>query len=224
MGYVVFRRFRKSRDVFELLVQHIELGVRACEKVIEELMSRDERHRIESLAAEVDALEKHGDELAAEVTRILVHSSIPLTMYGDMHKLIDMIDNILDELYFIAQEINRGRRANLDSNTIVVEIYQDLASMMAVAKLAVDKLRELMSIAMEDVEKAKALGREVDRLEDRVDELRNGIIDKIYSLREKLDSLAIYHLIELTKAIDRVVDSCKDSAHLALSIVATVLG
>lgn len=220
----MFKKPRKSRDLFELLAQHIELGTRASEKVIAELTIEGEKHLIEGLAAEVDALEKHGDELVAEMVRVLSQSSLPLTMYGDMHKLIDIVDDILDELYFIAQEVNRGRRANLDSNAVVVEIYRDLASMMSVAKLAIERLRELLQAAVDDVDKAKVLSREIDRLEDRVDELRNSVIDKIYSLREKLDPLALYHLIELTKAIDRVVDSCKDSSHLAISIITTAFG
>ena len=221
--FFIRKRYGKNRNVFELISKHLELSEKAAEKVMNEFVIKHERHSIESIATEVDILEKHGDELIAEIVKTISQSAIPITMYGDFSIFTDIIDDILDELYFIAQEVNRGRKAGLDTNPIVLEIYSDLASMTSVAKMAITKLKELVIISLKDIKKAENLSHEVDMLEDRVDELRNTVIDKIYSPRKKLDPLALYHLIELAKAIDRFVDACKDASHVLMSIVTAVI-
>ncbi len=225
---MIFRSLKKLAnkgvDVFEKLASHLELSVKAAELVEQELDVARELNEVESLTAQVIALEKRGDELAAEITSLLTRSALPLTMHSEFGRLLDMVDDVLDELYFIASEISRGRRCGLHHNNRVKEVYRELAAMSSIARLAVQKLHELTKLAFKDVDKAGALSVEIDAYEDRVDEMRNSIMNRIYECRNELDTISLFHLIEITRAIDRVVDTCKDVAHTVLSIVTSVLG
>jgi len=212
-----------ERDIFAKLATHIELSAKAATIVSNELRSGISRHEVESLAAEVAALEKRGDELAAEITKDLGKSTIPLTMHGEIERLLDLVDDILDDLYFISQEVARGRRNGLDANPIVEKLYQDLAAMSSVARVAIERLRELIMIVGKDFRRARELNVEIDFYEDRIDEMRNEVLNKVYSSRHDLDPLAMYHIIEIARAIDRVVDTCKDASHIILSALSSMV-
>jgi len=225
---MVFRGIKKliarGGNVFEKLAAHLELSVKAAELVEQELDVSKDLREVEELTTQVIALEKRGDELASEITNLLTRSTLPLTMHSEFERLLDIVDDILDELYFIASEISRGRRCNLHSNDKVRELYRELAAMGSIARLAIQKLHDLTELAFKDVERASALSIEIDAYEDRVDEMRNSIISKIYEYRSDLDTITLFHLIEITRAIDRVVDACKDVAHIVLSIVTSMMG
>jgi len=214
----------KEPDPFAKLAMHIALSIEAAELVEQALSHATDIHEVERLAAQVIALEKRGDELAAEITKLLAKSTLPLTMHGELERILDLVDDILDDLYFISQEVARGKRHGLLDNDKVRELYRDLASMSSVAKLAIQKLRELAYTAPRDLSKASELNIEIDAFEDRVDEMRNSVLNRVYEYREFLDPLSLYHVIEVARAIDRVVDTCKDVAHLIISVVSGALG
>ncbi len=219
MVFTFLRRGSRELSLFEKLANHLELSVEAAELVEKQFKRDTDRHEIESLAAQVIALEKRGDELSSEITKLLARSALPITMHGELERIVDLVDDILDELYFVSQEVARGRKRGLDSNEKVLNLYQDLAAMSSVAKLAIQKLKELVATAMRDIAKASELNIEIDALEDRVDEMRNYVLDKVYEYRLSLGTIELLHLIEIAKAIDRVVDTCKDVAHLVISVV-----
>ncbi len=216
--------FKSYKEIFDMLAQHLELSIHAADIVVKEFAPNVDRFSVVRMAAEVMALEKRGDDVAAELTRVIGASSLPITMYGDLERLLDIVDDVLDDLYFMSQEIARARRLGLDANDVVKEVYQDLAAMSSVAKLAIERLRDLMKVAYIDSKKVVDLNREIDTLEDKVDEMRNSVLDKIYGNRDSLDHLSTYHLIELTRAIDRLVDACKDAAHLVVSMIRSIAG
>ena len=216
------RPSKRLKGLFDILVEHTELSIRACDYILRELTGSSERHVIDALAAGVDALERHGDELTSRANSMLSKSTLPVTVYGDMHILIDLVDDVLDELYFIAQEVGRGKKAGLASLSVVWAIYQELASMVSIARLAVERLRETLKASLEDLEKARYLSFEIYSLEDRIDEFKNKVIEAVYSSRGSLDALALYHLVELAKAVDRVVDICKESSHVLLSVMTSI--
>jgi len=221
----LFKRKVVEQKIFEMLAEHLRLSVRATDIVVRELtLEKERRYEVESLASEVMALEKRGDEIVSDVVREISHGAVPPMLYGDMHVLTDLVDDILDELYFIAMEVSRGRKTGLDVNPVVNEVYEDLASMLSVARLAIERLVELFTSALKDRDRAQKIDRDVDVFEDRVDELRNVVMDKIYANKSQLDHLSFYHLVELVKAIDRVVDACEDASHLALSVISSIFG
>ncbi|NPA96423.1 MAG: DUF47 family protein [Crenarchaeota archaeon] len=214
----------RDADVFDKLANHLSLSIEAANLVEKELAPSVNPHEVERIAAQVIALEKRGDELASEITKLLARSTLPLTMHGELERILDLIDDILDELYFVSQELARGRKHGVSANPRVAELYRDLAAMSSVAKLAIQKLRDLIATAMHDTRKAEELNIEIDAFEDRVDEMRNSVLNRVYESRHDFDAIALFHIIEVARAIDRIVDTCKDVAHMILSIVSGALG
>ena len=214
----------RDLDVFAKMASHLALSIEAANLVEKELAQAVDRHEVERIATQVVALEKRGDELASEIKQVLARSTLPLTMHGELERILDLIDDILDDLYFISQEVARGRKYGISDNPRVRELYQDLAAMSSVAKLAIQKLRDLISTALRDMRKASELNIEIDVFEDRVDEMRNTVLNKVYENRDHFDPITLFHIIEVARAIDRVVDTCKDVAHMIISIVSGALG
>ena len=224
LSWVKKKALSRELELFEMLKKHIELSIKACELVVHELTaSIDEKQKIDVWASQVVALEKEGDRLVSIISSKLMKGAIAITIAGSASVLTDKMDDILDELYYIAMEVKRGRSCNLDNSAHVLDIYSDVAKMIMIGKVALERLRDLVSIALSDYVKAKELDSEVDIYEDQVDEMKSYTLDKLYRVSESISSIAVIHLIELIRAADGLLDACEDSAHLILDIVSALI-
>jgi len=223
LNWIKRRVLSRESELFEMLKKHIELSIKACELVTQELTTTKEKSKVDVWASQVVALEKEGDRLVSIISSKLMKGAIAITIAGSATVLTDKMDDILDELYYIAMEVKRGRKCNLDSSAQVLEIYNEVAKMIMLGKVALEKLRDLVSIALLDYVKAKELDNEIDIYEDQVDEMKSYTLDKLYRISNSISPIAVLHLIELIRAADGLVDACEDSAHLILDIVAALI-
>lgn len=223
LNWIKRRVLSRESELFEMLKKHIELSIKACELVTQELTTTKEKSKVDVWASQVVALEKEGDRLVSIISSKLMKGAIAITIAGSATVLTDKMDDILDELYYIAMEVKRGRKCNLDSSAQVLEIYNEVAKMIMLGKVALEKLRDLVSIALLDYVKAKELDNEIDIYEDQVDEMKSYTLDKLYRISNSISPIAVLHLIELIRAADGLVDACEDSAHLILDIVTALI-
>lgn len=223
LNWIKRRVLSRESELFEMLKKHIELSIKACELVTQELTTTKEKSKVDVWASQVVALEKEGDRLVSIISSKLMKGAIAITIAGSATVLTDKMDDILDELYYIAMEVKRGRKCNLDSSAQVLEIYNEVAKMIMLGKVALEKLRDLVSIALSDYVKAKELDNEIDIYEDQVDEMKSYTLDKLYRISNSISPIAVLHLIELIRAADGLVDACEDSAHLILDIVTALI-
>ncbi len=211
-----------EKELFGKLAKHVNLSLKSM-LIVERLLKGDIKdHEMESLIVEVITHEKHGDKIAAELTEMVTHGAVPVALLGDIEFLIDRIDDILDLTYFIAMEYGRAFRTGISRTEHARSMYKEILKVTVVAAKALETLKEELEIALEDFNKLQELNDVIDVYEDRVDEMKNVILDKLYSLGPEVSAITFNHLLEMIKSLDTIVDACEDASHLLIRVISSM--
>jgi len=158
-------------------------------------------------------LEKDADGIAEEALKRLAKGSLTITLVPDLHYIINKTDDVEDHLYFIAMELLRGSRSGIRENPYITDVYKDLGRTLMLTRSGLERLQKMFEKGFRDVETLSRLEKEIDIIEDRVDDEKNHILDKIYSQHKMMSPLEFTHLIELVRAIDDIADASEDISH-----------
>jgi uncharacterized protein Yka (UPF0111/DUF47 family) len=180
-------------------------------------------NEVESMVIDVITNEKAGDKITAELINLVSKGAVPLALLGDIEFLIDKIDDILDLIYFVATEYGRAFRAGLHKKRHVSDIYAELLKTSMIALKALESLQEELSVALKDFSKLQRLNDRIDIYEDRVDEQKSRMLDRLYSYGDEIDAITFNHLVEMIRSLDTIVDSCEDASHLIIRVVSSML-
>jgi len=200
-------------EIFRMLSRHVSISLESCDivyKMFSEKLSNDE---IARLANEVVILEKNADGIAEEALKRLAKGSLTITLVPDLHYIINKTDDVEDHLYFIAMELLRGSRSGIRENPYITDVYKDLGRTLMLTRSGLERLQKMFEKGFRDVEILSKLEKEIDIIEDRVDDEKNHILDKIYSQHKMMSPLEFTHLIELVRAIDDIADASEDISH-----------
>lgn len=212
-----------EREIFENLARHLEISLKALDIAYGMIMEccRDQGEAAEK-ANEVLLMEREADGLAEELFTKILKGSIPPAIVSELQYLIDKTDDIMDHIYFIGMEMARAYRNGLTRNSSLRQIYSDIGMMMSLAKSGLRKLQELYIAAFRDIESTIKLRAEIDIIEDRIDEVKNRALDKIYE-GEGLKPIEIFHAIQLIRVVDDIADSTEDAAHAVVRLESSVI-
>ncbi len=209
--------------LFKMLADHVELSIRSMKIVTEMLKGEIDDYRVESLVIDVVTNEKSGDKIAMELTNLVTKGAVPIALLGDIEVLIDRIDDILDLTYFLATEYERAHRAGINRIPETREMYGELLKTALLASKALEALKEEFLVALEDFSKLQSLDDKIDVYEDKVDELKSAMLDKLYSLGRDVDAITFNHLVEMIRSLDTIVDACEDASHLLIRVVSSMM-
>jgi predicted phosphate transport protein (TIGR00153 family) len=212
-----------EEKLFEKLVSHMELSVNSMYIVTKLMKGGLTLNEVESMVIDVITNEKAGDKITAELINMVSKGAVPLALLGDIEFLIDKIDDILDLIYFVATEYGRAFRAGLHKKRHVSDIYAELLKTSMIALKALESLQEELSVALKDFSKLQRLNDRIDIYEDRVDEQKSRMLDRLYSFGDEIDAITFNHLSEMIRSLDTIVDSCEDASHLIIRIVSSML-
>lgn len=212
-----------EEKLFEKLVSHMDLSVKSMYIVTELMKGGLTLNQVESMVIDVITNEKAGDKITAELINLVSKGAVPLALLGDIEFLIDKIDDILDLIYFIATEYGRAFRVGLHKKRHINDIYNDLLKTSMIALKALESLQEELSIALKDFSKLQRLNDRIDIYEDKVDEQKSRMLDKLYSFGDEIDAITFNHLVEMIRSLDTIVDSCEDASHLVIRVVSSLL-
>ena len=84
-------------------------------------------------------------------------------------------------------------------------------------------IRDRFNVALHDISKVHQLDSLINIYEDRVDEMKNNALNKVYRLGDRINAIMFYHLTELIRTADNIIDTCKDTSHAILNIVSSLL-
>jgi len=224
----MLKTFRKllmagEEKLFTMLARHVGLSRKSMSVVIEMLKGEVDEYGVNALVIEVITNEKSGDKIAMELTNLVSKGAIPLALLGDIEVLIDRVDDILDLIYFMASEYERAHRVGVTKDEAVKKIYMELVKTSLLAAKALEALQEEFSVALNDFEKLQSLDDKIDVYEDRVDDFKSKMLDKVYSLGKNVDAITFNHLIEMIRSMDTIVDACEDASHLLLRVVSSMM-
>ena len=72
------------------------------------------------------------------------------------------------------------------------------------------------------IQDARSRMNEIERLEEEVDELKERMLDQIYSDADKMSMVEFYSAISITYMLDTVVDKLRDLAELTLLLLISI--
>lgn len=211
-----------EEKIFGRLSQHAELSVKSLRKIMEVLgMEEVTPLALERMMFDVSASESRGDGIVRELSASIAKGAIPVALIGDFEMLMDRLDDVLDLVNFVAKELSRGFRVGLHRREEVRRVYTEIKKMVDHALRATESLSALLAAALGDFREIQKYDELIDKIEDRVDDIKNNAIDLIYSMGNNIDAITFNHLMELVRTLDSVVDACEDVSHMVLKIVSS---
>ncbi len=214
----LFSIFRSREEkLFLYLLDHVKLSKECIDeliRVVEEIPNRD---RLDEVARYIAALEKEADELTRKMDEEVVSGAIIPSIISDLELLLDRIDNVMDGIYFLSRELRRGASI-WEVDPRVVEFLRDpFIKMLRITQRSIDILLTLLQNAPRNKDVMRSMGLRIEKLEEEVDDIKDGVMDGLYTLRD-LAPVTFHHITALTYGIDSILDNMKDVAVLVLTI------
>jgi predicted phosphate transport protein (TIGR00153 family) len=199
------RLIPRDEKFFDLFVedgQNLLAAARALESMVTTYDRLDER------MVEIQALEKRGDQIDAELMARLERSFITPFDREDIHELVVHLDDIVDGIQATAETFVIYR----------IEKPKDEArQMVGILAGCASQLLE----ALTKLEKGKDLGPHlatIHDLEHRADGLSRAAIGALF--RGGLDALEVIKLRDLYQALENTIDAAEDAAEVIERILA----
>ena len=67
----------------------------------------------------------------------------------------------------------------------------------------------------------RTLREAIENLEETVDGIKDGLLDFAYT--ESADFRSFYHIIQVARLADNILDGCEDSADALLTIISSII-
>jgi predicted phosphate transport protein (TIGR00153 family) len=192
-----FRLLPRDPKFFELFIadgDNLAAAGRALNEMVEQYDRLDER------VAEIQALEKRGDEIDGEITRKLEDAFVTPFDREDIHELVSRLDDVVDGIQAIAE-------------TFV--IYRVTAPTPEARRLAaiVDAQGVELAQALRKLDGLKDLERHfsaVHELENEADGLSRAAVAKLF--RDDLPPIDVIKWRDLYNDLEETIDAAEDAA------------
>lgn len=199
-------------EVKEKLQSHLELSRQSLEILQRAISSGPlDKTAVDEEVRRVTALEREGDEIIRDLVDKVVQGAVIPTVTNVVIVLLDNIDNILDMIYFAMKEIKRGHHlwAREDLRLIV---SSELREMLNLVKSMLEYLNEMLK--SEGGEELRKYARLISSLEEEIDEVKENILDKVYTV--EFTAAEFNHVVTLVYTVDKIADNIQDASfHLA---------
>ncbi|MEZ0247939.1 MAG: DUF47 family protein [Thermoproteus sp.] len=206
-------------DIVGQLKAHVAYSLQAL-GLVQDVISKTELSEdyLDEVVRKISAIEKEGDEIIRRLDDNISKGALVPSVIGNAELLLDRIDNILDNIYYISKEIRRGYIVWGNENIKRI-INGKFREMLDLDKTIIEYIG-LMLDKSRDLEYCGRYARMVGTLEEEVDEVKEYILDEVYKL--KLSAVEFNHIISLIYSADRIADNAQDAVQLLLSIISTL--
>jgi uncharacterized protein len=199
------RLIPRDEKFFELFITDGENLLEAARKLEAMVTSYD---RLDERVAEIQALEKRGDQIDTEVALRLERSFITPFDREDIHQLVVLLDDVVDGIQAAAETF------------IIYGITRPDDAVKQMVGILAGQAVELLA-ALTKLEKGKDLGTHlatVHDLEHQADGLSRAAIGRLF--RDKLDPLEVIKLRDLYRTLEETIDAAEDAAEVIERILA----
>lgn len=212
--------YRREKRVMEMVENYIEKVTDAV-KHLEELSEAVKSGRFERLAkiySSVDLLESEADDMRRRISEELCRGVFFGRLREDLLDLLDEIDNIADYAKdAIKQLVETTPSWDLLHFTFSLpEMDRYIRSCV----MASEKLLQSFRVFRSDVEKARPLLREIERLEEEADDLRMSILKTVLSEGDNYRVIDLILVKEMIGMMDNICDSAEDASDILFQIIA----
>ncbi|MGC8609463.1 MAG: DUF47 domain-containing protein, partial [Thermoplasmata archaeon] len=206
-----------EKDILKNIADYTELAYRESDILIEMFKTRN---NLVELNDNVKDIEKMGDEINISIKQDITRGAISPNLMDNLVNLVEKCDDILDTGYFISREIKRtildyGKGVD-KCQTIFARCYATFSSMLEYNKSALKHLNIMFNTG--DSEKIRDERIGIEKLEEKVDEMKDDTFDYIYRNVDDMPYLIFSHLMDLTHKLDDMLDDCEDASDLIITI------
>ena len=202
------RLIPRDEKFFDLFIKDGENLLEAARKLDEMVNNYD---RLEERVAEIQALEKRGDQIDDEIATRLERSFITPFDRDDIHELVSHLDDVVDGIQATAETFVIYRISKPDDDV------RQLAGILA--GQAVQLLEALTKLEHGKKDIGLHLAT-VHELEHKADALSRAAIGRLF--QDGSDALEVIKLRDLYSALEETIDAAEDAAEVIERILTKV--
>lgn len=203
--------------IFNTLAQHIQYSISSIEILLNSLKSKS----IENLN-QISKFEKDGDELIRGLYEDVLKGAINFKTLTVVEILVNKVDDILDKIHATSREVERVLKY-LNKDFLLqlfdYEIYHMLNACYQSLKILKNMFENIQDLSTKSL-KDKIF--EIEREEEKVDEIKNQVIDFLYLNNRLISHLELISIMNLVYLIDSIIDYVKDVGLLTLIIYSSI--
>jgi len=210
-----------EKDAFTRIDELASLGEESLHLLIKILTgSPNGLSDIETCTNRISLLEKQGDKITQSLEEMLGKGSISALLMREFERLADSVDSVLDRAHALSRQIRRVTKRPLrEAKQFDAIIRKDQVRLIEIGLVQLQYLRKLFNIAGSDKRQSFDLAKQIERLEEQGDDVKDNMLDEIYGSWEMLDYASFHNYIETTIEADDILDRCEDASDLVIAIM-----
>jgi uncharacterized protein len=194
---MAFRLIPRDIKFFDLFIADGDNLATATERLAELV---DRYDRLDERIAEIQALEKRGDEIDREINSRLEDAFVTPFDREDIHELAVRLDDVVDGVQAVAETF------------VIYDVKQPTDECRKLAVILREQGVELAA-ALRKLDKMKGLGPHLDRvteLEHEADGLSRAAVGRLF--REAVDPLEVIKWRDIYRELENAIDAAEDAA------------
>ena len=210
-----------ERDAFARIDELASLGEESLHLLIKILTdSPNGLSDIETRTDRISMLEKEGDKIVQGLEETFGRGSISAILMREFERLADSVDGVLDRAHALSRQIRRVTKRPLrETKEFDAMIRKQQVSLIEIGLTQLQLLRKLFGVAGSDMNHSIESAKEIERLEEQGDDVKDNMLDEIYGSWEILDYASFHNYIETTIEADDILDRCEDASDLVIAIL-----
>lgn len=203
-----FVKRRKSK-VLEIADRQMTLAIDTVIELEKSInaASRDDKEKARASFERLSTVEHEIDQLRRTVFEELTRGSLPSKDREDIMHLVKRLDEMADHV----KDASRAVVLLLDAN-VVKELWKQFAETAKDLVACATTLRNAIEKLGADPPRAMELAKQIDAIENRVDEGYLKSKGLLLKHSNKMDAATILILKDLIEEMEHVADSCDDTA------------
>jgi hypothetical protein len=207
-----------EKSVLQQLTKYADMASTSA-SLLKEMFSLEDGEKVE-INEKIKTIEKDADELSMSMRQQITGGAISSNLMDDLITLVETCDDLLDKSYYISREIKRvhenAHKFDDFSRDTLKKGYKVCGNM---ADFTIEALKDVRIVLESRDTKVLADARaRIEKIEEKVDDLKDNLIDELYSAADTLPYIIFIHLTELVHKMDDLLDDCEDISDLVHTI------
>ncbi|AWR94186.1 DUF47 domain-containing protein [Acidianus brierleyi] len=194
---------------------------------------KDASNRLTSLY--INIFKQNYDASTMEMVKIkgiyekiaLVREDIVSMLYGeaflpDFKESMMMLTQSLYETMKAIKDSGRAISSRKPDEKLCKILQENLLSYLSTISEASEKLVEMISLLQKDIGEAVKVGKEIQLLERNGDNIKDGLIQRLYESEKDSDIISILQLKDVTIFLDDILDNMEETSLSIETLYATL--
>ena len=207
-----------EKSVLQQMTKYVDMASTSA-TLLKEMFSTEDGKK-EQINERIKQIEKDADELSMSMRQQITGGAISSNLMDDLITLVETCDDLLDKSYYISREIKRvhenAHKFDESSREVMRKGYVVFGRM---ADYTIEALKDVETVlASRDTKLLADARARIEVIEEKVDDLKDNLIDELYNSADTLPYIIFIHLTELVHKLDDLLDDCEDISDLVHTI------